>query len=140
MRSEKAMPPENTPKPRAAIGLSALVSTTAAESIAKNDESRDAHKHHGQLLGHTAMVIDPGPDIPPTCAQRGVGSITRQQAIDVRGHEYRRRRSRAPYTRTTTRVASFRAVPFPPVGYSEPWWRTAVATGAEVSNARRSST
>src|SRR5262249_7917535 len=36
-----------------------------------------------------AMGLDPGPELPPLAAQRGVGAITAERRVDVEGREYR---------------------------------------------------
>jgi hypothetical protein len=80
----------------------------------------------------TAMGLDPGPDLPPLAAQRGVGSITEDRRLDVHGREYRaspRPAGDTPYYYPGGRV---QGRPVPAGWYSEPWWRGALATGAGV--------
>jgi hypothetical protein len=80
----------------------------------------------------TAMGLDPGPDLPPLAAQRGVGSITQDREVDVQGHNYKaspRPASDTPYYYPGGRV---QGRPVPGGWYSEPWWKGALATGAGV--------
>jgi len=80
----------------------------------------------------TAQGLDPGPELPPLAAQRGVGSISEERAVDVEGHEYRaspQAGSRTPYYYPGGRV---QGRPVPQGWYSEPWWKGALATGAGV--------
>ena len=80
----------------------------------------------------TAMGIDPGPDLPPLAAQRGVGSITQDREVDVQGHRYKaspRPAGDTPYYYPGGRV---QGRPVPAGWYSEPWWKTALVTGAGV--------
>jgi hypothetical protein len=79
-----------------------------------------------------AMGIDPGPDIPPLAAQRGVGAITQEREVDVQGHQYKaspRAQADTPYYYPGGRV---QGRPVPAGWYSEPWWKTALVTGAGV--------
>lgn len=80
----------------------------------------------------TAMGIDPGPELPPLAAQRGVGAISQERSMDVQGHEYKaspRARADTPYYHPGGRVEGR---PVPAGWYSEPWWKTALVTGAGV--------
>ncbi len=80
----------------------------------------------------TAMGIDPGPELPPLAAQRGVGSISQERELDVQGHRYKASPQPAndtPYYYPGGRV---QGRPVPSGWYSEPWWRTALASGAGV--------
>jgi len=80
----------------------------------------------------TAMGLDPGPEIPALAAQRGVGSITQDREVDVQGHHYKASPQPAgdtPYYYPGGRV---QGRPVPAGWYSEPWWKTALVTGAGV--------
>jgi hypothetical protein len=80
----------------------------------------------------TAMGLDPGPELPPLAAQRGVGAITEERRVDVDGREFRaspRPAGDTPYYYPGGRV---QGRPIPAGWYSEPWWKTALATGAGV--------
>ena len=80
----------------------------------------------------TAQGLDPGPELPPLAAQRQAGMIREDRAVEVQGHEYR---ASPQYSNNTPYyypggVLQGRRVP----GgyYSEPVWKTALATGAGV--------
>lgn len=80
----------------------------------------------------TAQGLDPGPELPPLAAQRGVGSITADREVDVQGHNYKaspRPAADTPYYYPGGRV---QGRPVPGGWYSEPWWKGALATGAGV--------
>jgi hypothetical protein len=80
----------------------------------------------------TAMGIDPGPDLPPLAAQRGVGQITQDRQLDVDGRQYRaspRPGGDTPYYYPGGRI---QGRPVPAGWYSEPWWKGALASGAGV--------
>jgi hypothetical protein len=79
-----------------------------------------------------AMGLDPGPDVPPLAAQRGVGTITQERELDVQGQRYRaspQPGDATPYYYPGGRV---QGRPVPAGWYSEPWWKSALATGAGV--------
>jgi hypothetical protein len=79
-----------------------------------------------------AMGLDPGPELPPLAAQRGVGAITAERRVDVEGREYRASPTPAgdtPYYYPGGRV---QGRPVPAGWYSDPWWKTALASGAGV--------
>lgn len=79
-----------------------------------------------------AMGLEPGPELPPLAAQRGVGQITQERELDVQGHRYRASPVPAdgtPYYYPGGRV---QGRPVPGGWYSEPWWKGALATGAGV--------
>ena len=79
-----------------------------------------------------AMGLDPGPDLPPLAAQRGVGTITQERELDVQGQRYRaspQPGDATPYYYPGGRV---QGRPVPAGWYSEPWWKSALATGAGV--------
>ena len=80
----------------------------------------------------TAMGLDPGPELPMLAGQRGVGSITQEREMDVQGHRYKaspRPAGDTPYYYPGGRV---QGRPIPSGWYSEPWWKSALATGAGV--------
>jgi hypothetical protein len=79
-----------------------------------------------------AMGLDPGPELPPLAAQRGVGAITQEHRVEVEGREYRaspRPAGETPYYYPGGRV---QGRPVPAGWYSDPWWKTALASGAGV--------
>jgi hypothetical protein len=80
----------------------------------------------------TAMGIDPGPELPVVPSQRGVGQITQSREMEVEGHRYRASPGpdeSTPYYYPGGRV---QGRPVPAGWYSEPWWRSALSTGAGV--------
>jgi hypothetical protein len=80
----------------------------------------------------TAMGIDPGPELPPLAAQRGVGRITQSRELDVEGHRYRASPDPAESTPYYYPGGRVQGRPVPAGWYSEPWWKSALATGAGV--------
>ncbi len=79
-----------------------------------------------------AMGLDPGPELPALAAQRGVGAITEEREVDLDGRRYRASPQPAgdtPYYHPGGRV---QGRPVPAGWYSEPWWHSALATGAGV--------
>jgi hypothetical protein len=80
----------------------------------------------------TAMGIDPGPELPPLAAQRGVGQIMQSRDLQVEGQNYRatpQATDSTPYYYPGGRI---QGRPVPAGWYSEPWWRSALSTGAGV--------
>jgi hypothetical protein len=79
-----------------------------------------------------AMGIDPGPELPQVPSQRGAGQIAQMRELDVEGHRYRASPDpgdTTPYYYPGGRV---QGRPVPAGWYSEPWWRSALSTGAGV--------
>jgi hypothetical protein len=77
-----------------------------------------------------ALGLDPGPDVPPLAAARGVGQLTKDREVDVQGHQYRagpNPGADTPYYYPGGRV---QGRPVPAGWYSEPWWKTALIAGA----------
>jgi hypothetical protein len=79
-----------------------------------------------------ALDIDPGPELPPLAAQRGVGRITQARELDVEGHRYRASPAPAESTPYYYPGGRVQGRPVPSGWYSEPWWRSALSTGAGV--------
>jgi hypothetical protein len=80
----------------------------------------------------TAMGIDPGPDVPPLAAARGVGQLTQAREVNVQGQSYRagpQPGADTPYYYPGGRVGGR---PVPSGWYSQPVWRTALGAGAGV--------
>ena len=79
-----------------------------------------------------AMGLDPGPDLPPLAAARGAGTLTKSREVNVEGQVYKagpHPGSDTPYYYPGGRVQG-RSVP---AGwYSQPVWKTALASGAGV--------
>jgi hypothetical protein len=80
----------------------------------------------------TAMALDPGPDLPPLAAARQAGTIRQERAVEVDGHEYRAAPAYSQSTPYYYPGGMVRGRPVPGGYYSEPIWKTALATGAGV--------
>jgi len=78
------------------------------------------------------LGVDPGPDLPLTEAQRQNGMVTADREVTVRGEHLKASPQYAqdtPYYYPGGRMQGRRV----PAGYySQPWWRSALATGAGV--------
>jgi hypothetical protein len=79
-----------------------------------------------------ALGIDPGPELPPLAAQHGVGRITESRELEVEGHRYRASPAPAETTPYYHPGGRIQGRPVPAGWYSEPWWRSALSTGAGV--------
>lgn len=82
-----------------------------------------------------ALGIDPGPELPPLAAARGVGQLTVPREVTVQGQTFKagpQPDASTPYYYPGGRL---RGRPVPAGWYSTPWWRGAVATGAGVLGA-----
>ncbi|GAA2604131.1 DUF2076 domain-containing protein [Paractinoplanes durhamensis] len=74
----------------------------------------------------TALGLDPGPELPPLAAARGVGTITEER--EVNGYVVGPRSSAAtPYYYPGGYV---QGRPVPAGWYSTPWWKTALGAAA----------
>jgi hypothetical protein len=79
-----------------------------------------------------ALGLDPGPELPPLAAARGAGALTRDREVTVQGQVFKagpQPGSDTPYYYPGGRV---HGRPVPAGWYSQPVWRTALATGAGV--------
>ena len=79
-----------------------------------------------------AMGMDPGPEVPPVAAARGVGQLTRERQVSVQGQEYKagpQPGADTPYYYPGGRVGGR---PVPSGWYSRPIWQTALGAGAGV--------
>ena len=80
----------------------------------------------------TALGLDPGPDLPPLAAAQGAGALTKEREVNVQGQVYKagpRPGSDTPYYYPGGRV---QGRPVPSGWYSQPVWKTALASGAGV--------
>ena len=80
----------------------------------------------------TALGIDPGPELPPLAAARGVrpahqGARGRRAGADVPGRPAAR-----PGTPYYYPGGRYQGRPVPAGWYSTPWWKTALGAGAGV--------
>ncbi|HEY0532050.1 MAG TPA: hypothetical protein VGD29_10675 [Actinoplanes sp.] len=77
-----------------------------------------------------AMGLDPGPDLPPLASARGAGRLTQEREVTVQGQEFRagpRPGAATPYYYPGGMV---QGRPVPQGWYSQPLWKTALASGA----------
>jgi uncharacterized membrane protein YgcG len=79
-----------------------------------------------------ALGLDPGPDVPPLAAARGAGALTKEREVNVQGQVYKA----GPHPGTDTPYyypgGRVQGRPVPSGWYSQPVWKTALATGAGV--------
>jgi len=80
----------------------------------------------------TTMGLDPGPELPPLAGQRQAGQIREERAVQVQGREYRASPSAGSGTPYYYPGGTVAGRPVPGGWYSEPWWKSALATGAGV--------
>jgi hypothetical protein len=78
----------------------------------------------------TAMGIDPGPDLPPLASARGAGQLTQDREVTVQGTEYRAGPRPGPDTPYYYPGGRVQGRPVPQGWYSQPVWKTALASGA----------
>ncbi|HEY3008173.1 MAG TPA: hypothetical protein VGJ63_08945 [Micromonosporaceae bacterium] len=77
-----------------------------------------------------ALGLDPGPDLPPLAAARGVGELTKEREVDVQGQHFKagpQPGTDTPYYYPGGRV---QGRPVPSGWYSQPIWRPALAGAA----------
>jgi hypothetical protein len=80
----------------------------------------------------SGMGLDPGPELPPLASQRQAGVIREDRAVQVQGHEYRASPRYSDSTPYYYPGGILRGRPVPGGYYSEPVWKSALATGAGV--------
>jgi uncharacterized membrane protein YgcG len=87
---------------------------------------------HYVKAARTAMGLDPGPELPPTEAQRQTGTVTEDREATVEGQTLKaspRYGADTPYYYPGGRMQGRNV----PAGYySQPWWKQALTTGAGV--------
>jgi hypothetical protein len=78
----------------------------------------------------TAMGMDPGPELEAIAGQKSAGAVTEDRRIQFEGREIEA--SPAPTQRTPNYYPGGRVAgrPVPAGWYSEPWWQSALRTGA----------
>jgi hypothetical protein len=79
-----------------------------------------------------ALGLDPGPALPPLAAAQGAGALTKDREVNVQGQVYKagpHPGADTPYYYPGGRV---HGRPVPAGWYSQPVWRSALATGAGV--------
>jgi uncharacterized membrane protein YgcG len=77
-----------------------------------------------------AMGLDPGPDLPPLASARGAGQLTQEREVTVQGQEYRAGPRPGPDTPYYYPGGRVQGRPVPAGWYSQPLWKTALASGA----------
>lgn len=80
----------------------------------------------------TAMGIDPGPELPQLAAARGAGALTKEREVDVQGQVFKAGPQPGRDTPYYYPGGRYQGRPVPAGWYSQPWWKTALATGAGV--------
>ncbi|GHJ17515.1 hypothetical protein TPA0908_55100 [Micromonospora sp. AKA38] len=80
----------------------------------------------------TAMGIDPGPELPPLAAARGVGQLTKEREVNVQGQTFRAGPQPGSHTPYYYPGGHMQGRPVPAGWYSTPWWKTALGAGAGV--------
>ena len=78
----------------------------------------------------TVMGMDPGPELEAMAGQKSAGAVTEDRRIQFEGREIEA--SPAPTQRTPNYYPGGRVAgrPVPAGWYSEPWWQSALRTGA----------
>lgn len=78
----------------------------------------------------TAMGMDPGPELEAIAGQKAAGAVTEDRRIQFEGREIEA--SPTPTPRTPNYYPGGRVAgrPVPAGWYSEPWWQSALRTGA----------
>jgi len=78
----------------------------------------------------TAMGMDPGPELESIAGQKSAGAVTEDRRIQFDGREIEA--SPTPTQRTPNYYPGGRVAgrPVPAGWYSEPWWQSALRTGA----------
>jgi len=78
----------------------------------------------------TAMGMDPGPELESMAGQKAAGTVTEDRRVQFEGREIEA--SPGPTPRTPNYYPGGRVAgrPVPAGWYSEPWWRSALRTGA----------
>ena len=78
----------------------------------------------------TAMGMDPGPELETIAGQKSAGAVTEDRRVQFEGREIEA--SPMPSQRTPNYYPGGRVAgrPVPAGWYSEPWWQSALRTGA----------
>ena len=78
----------------------------------------------------TAMGMDPGPELESMAGQKAAGTVTEDRRVQFEGREIEA--SPGPTPRTPNYYPGGRVAgrPVPAGWYSEPWWQSALRTGA----------
>jgi hypothetical protein len=77
-----------------------------------------------------AMNLDPGPDLPPLASAQGTGQLTQDREVTVQGQDYKAGPRPGPDTPYYYPGGRVQGRPVPSGWYSQPVWKTALASGA----------
>lgn len=77
-----------------------------------------------------ALGIDPGPELPPLAAARGVGQLTKEREVSVQGQTFRAGPNPGPDKPYYYPGGHYQGRPVPAGWYSQPWWKPALAGAA----------
>lgn len=77
-----------------------------------------------------ALGLDPGPELPPLAAARGVGQLTKEREVSIQGQTFRAGPNPSPQTPYYHPGGYYHGRPIPAGWYSEPWWKPALAGAA----------
>jgi hypothetical protein len=78
----------------------------------------------------TAMGMDPGPELETITGQKSAGSVTEDRRIQFEGREIEASPVPSPNTPNYYPGGRVAGRPVPAGWYSEPWWKSALRTGA----------
>lgn len=78
----------------------------------------------------TAMGMDPGPELETMSGQKSAGSVTEDRRIQFEGREIEASPMPTPNTPNYYPGGRVAGRPVPAGWYSEPWWKSALRTGA----------
>jgi hypothetical protein len=78
----------------------------------------------------SAMGMDPGPELESTTGQKSAGSVTEDRRIQFEGREIEASPTPSPNTPNYYPGGRVAGRPVPAGWYSEPWWKSALRTGA----------
>jgi hypothetical protein len=131
---------DTDPAVRQALADASERYNAAGSELANGRTARDFERARESALeglsyaraARTALGFDPGPDIPPLAAARTAGELTKPRSIEVQGHRFAAGPDPGPQTPYYYPGGVIGGRPVPRGWYSEPWWKTALATGAGV--------
>jgi hypothetical protein len=78
----------------------------------------------------TAMGMDPGPELETIAGQKSAGSVTEDRRVQFEGREIEASPVPSPNTPNYYPGGRVAGRPVPAGWYSEPWWKSALRTGA----------
>ena len=134
------LPPGNDPATKQALVDAGERYNAAGAQLDRSDSPKQYELARETALeglnyiraARVAMGLDPGPELPALAASPGVGTITKENELEVEGHRYRASPQPADGTPYYYPGGRIQGRPVPAGWYSEPWWKGALATGAGV--------